>query len=102
MYRTKALFQAIVFGFAIQVIPQAVRAQNEQTPQTPEQVAYIKLIEGDVGYLRGDDNQGQWNAAATNTPLMAGDSLYANENSRAEVQLSETSFLRLGKLAYVG
>src|SRR5438128_6954200 len=33
---------------------------------------------------------------------MTGDSLYANEKSKAEVQLGESSFLRLGSGAYVG
>ena len=77
-------------------------AQSKQAPQTPEQVAYIKLIEGQVGYQRGDDNQAQWTAAAINLPMMTGDLLYANEQSRAEIELGDGGFLRIGSRAYVG
>src|SRR5437899_2342598 len=37
-----------------------------------------------------------------NTPLMPGDSLYANDRSRAEIQLGDGNFLRVGTQGYIG
>jgi len=105
MHSLKALVLFLALSLAAGAMPSATRAQDEQpaqTPQTPEQVAYVRMIEGEVGYLRGDDDQGQWNPAAINSPLATGDSLYASEKSRAEIQVGDSSFLRLGNLAYVG
>jgi hypothetical protein len=78
-------------------------AQSEPAAKTPEQVAYVRLIEGDVGYLRGDDdNKDNWNPATVNVPVQSGDSLYANPQGRAEVQLGQDGLVRLGNGAYVG
>src|SRR5712692_6554487 len=93
---------AILVTFLTLVAPNIFHAQESDDQQTPEHVAYIRLIEGEVGYQRGDDNQAQWSAAAVNTPLMPGDSLYANDGGRAEVQLGDGNFLRVGKQGYVG
>src|SRR2546428_11678669 len=37
-----------------------------------------------------------------NTRLMPGDSLYANDRSRAEIQLGDGNFLRVGTQGYIG
>jgi hypothetical protein len=67
---------------------------------TPKQQAYIDLINGDVGFQRGDDPQGQWTAAAPNTPLAPGDSLNAaTKDSRAEIQVGDGNVVRLGDQA---
>ena len=104
----RASFVLITLMILAIVVPiLRARSAQEDAPassaKTPEQVAYIKLIEGDVGYLRGDDdNKDNWNPAALNVPVQTGDSLYANAQSRAEVQVGQDGLVRLGNGAYVG
>jgi hypothetical protein len=97
------LKQAVILViFLTLAVPSILQAQDDEDQQSPEQVAYIRLIEGEVGYQRGDDSQAQWSAAVINTPLMPGDSLYANDRGRAEIQLGDRNFLRVGKQGYIG
>jgi len=98
----RSKYAATLVIFLTLVVPNIFYAQESDDQQSPEHVAYIRLIEGEVGYQRGDDNQAQWSAAAANTPLMPGDSLYANDGGRAEVQLGDGNFLRAGKQGYIG
>ncbi len=95
------LLPLVIILAALSTLP--LFAQGEAVAQTPEQVAYVRLIEGDVGYLRGDDdNKDNWNPAAVNVPVQSGDSFYTNPQSRAEVQLGQDGLVRLGNGAYVG
>ncbi len=98
----KLIHVAILVIFLAVAAPDILHAQDSDDQQSPEQVAYIRLVEGEVGYQRGDDSQAQWSAAAMNTPLMPGDSLYANDRSRAEIQLGDGNFLRVGTQGYIG
>jgi len=69
----------------------AVLAAAAQEPQ--EKVARVSVAEGEMSYQRGDD--AGWNALGANTPLMTGDSLYAAQDGRAEVDLGEGVAVRL-------
>jgi len=63
------------------------------TPDVP--VARVSLSSGDACYLRGDDPDGGWAVLAVNTPLMEGDSVYAPEGSRVEIDLGLGNVVRL-------
>jgi len=72
--------------------------QDVQNPQSPDQdppgrVARLNYMEGSVSFQPGGEND--WVTAVQNRPLVTGDNLWADENSRAEVHIGSTA-LRLG------
>src|ERR1700693_5309934 len=77
--------------------PQNPDAQNAdaQNPDQdpPSRVARLNYMDGSVSFQPGGEND--WVEAALNRPLVTGDNLWADENSRAEVHVGSTA-LRLG------
>jgi FecR protein len=87
----------------------AVRAQDAQvTPDSqtqdsqpaddqdpPGRVARLNYIDGSVTFQPGGEND--WVDAALNRPLMGGDNLWADQDSRAELHIGSTA-LRLGPM----
>ncbi len=59
----------------------------------PGRVARLNYSEGSVSFQPGGEND--WVDAELNRPLVTGDNLWADENSRAEVHIGSTA-LRLG------
>ena len=81
-------------------------ARDAQTPQVsqmtrkmpisqdpPSRVARLNYLEGSVSFQPGGEND--WVTAVLNRPLVTGDNLWADEDSRAEVHIGSTA-LRLG------
>jgi len=60
----------------------------------PGRVARLNYIDGSVSFQPGGEND--WVDAALNRPLVTGDNLWTDENSRAEVHIGSTA-LRLGE-----
>jgi hypothetical protein len=71
--------------------PQDSQDANAQDP--PGRVARLNYVEGSVSFQPGGEND--WVDAVLNRPLVTGDNLWADENSRAEVHVGSTA-LRLG------
>lgn len=71
--------------------PQAEQAANDDDP--PGRVARLNYMNGNVSFQPGGEND--WVTAVVNRPLITGDNLWADENSRAEVHIGSTA-LRLG------
>jgi hypothetical protein len=74
-------------------------AQGSLASQTPDQdppgrVARLNFMEGSVSFQPGGEND--WVDAVVNRPLVTGDNLWADEDSRAEVHVGSTA-LRLGE-----
>jgi hypothetical protein len=69
--------------------------QDAQSPDQdpPGRVARLNYMEGSVSFQPGGEND--WVDAVINRPLVTGDNLWADENSRAEVHIGSTA-LRLG------
>src|SRR3984885_4609449 len=67
--------------------------QDANTPDPPSRVARLNYMDGSVSFQPGGEND--WVTAVPNRPLVTGDSLWADENSRAEVHIGSTA-LRLG------
>jgi uncharacterized protein DUF6600/FecR-like protein len=65
--------------------------QNEQDP--PGRVARLNYSEGSVSFQPGGEND--WVTAVPNRPMVTGDNLWADENSRAEAHIGSTA-IRLG------
>ena len=89
-------------GLKAQDAQVAPDAQNQQSPQDaqdanasdpPSRVARLNFIEGSVSFQPGGENE--WVSAVLNRPLVTGDNLWADEDSRAEVHIGSTA-LRLG------
>ncbi len=81
-----------------QVTPDTQAAQGPQdsqdaTQDPPGRVARLNYMDGSVSFQPGGEND--WVAAVLNRPLVTGDNLWADENSRAEVHIGSTA-LRLG------
>ncbi|MGB2607007.1 MAG: DUF6600 domain-containing protein [Candidatus Sulfotelmatobacter sp.] len=71
--------------------PQDAQAANDQDP--PGRVARLNYMAGSVSFQSG--GEGDWVDAVLNRPLVTGDNLWADEDSRAEVHVGSTA-LRLG------
>ncbi len=67
------------------------QAQPAQDP--PGRVARLNYMQGSVSFQAGGEND--WVDAVLNRPLVTGDNLWADEDSRAEVHIGSTA-LRLG------
>jgi hypothetical protein len=68
-------------------------AQNAENQDPPSRVARLNYMEGSVSFQPGGEND--WVTAELNRPLVTGDNLWADENSRAELHIGSTA-LRLG------
>jgi hypothetical protein len=71
--------------------PAAQDATNDQDP--PSRVARLNTSDGSVSFRPGGEDD--WVSGVPNRPLVTGDDLWADENSRAEVHIGSTA-LRLG------
>jgi FecR protein len=68
-------------------------AQSADQQDPPSRVARLNYMEGSVSFQPGGEND--WVTAELNRPLVTGDNLWADENSRAELHIGSTA-LRLG------
>jgi hypothetical protein len=71
--------------------PQDAENANAQDP--PSRVARLNYMQGSVSLQPGGEND--WVNAVLNRPLVSGDNLWTDEDSRAEVHIGSTA-LRLG------
>jgi hypothetical protein len=71
--------------------PQDAQDQGAQDPSS--RVARLNYMEGSVSFQPGGEND--WITAVQNRPLVTGDNLWTDEDSRAEVHIGSTA-LRLG------
>jgi len=69
--------------------------QNQDTNQQdpPTRIARLNYMDGSVSFQPGGEND--WVTAVLNRPLVTGDNVWADENSRAELHIGSTA-LRLG------
>lgn len=70
-------------------------AQPAEDQDPPGRVARLNDIEGDVSFQPGGESD--WLEAVLNRPLVSGDNLWADQNSRAELHIGSTA-LRLGAM----
>ncbi len=79
-----------------QVVSDAQNQQSphdENAPDPPNRVARLNFVEGAVSFQPSGEND--WVAAVLNRPLVTGDNLWSDEDSRAELHIGSTA-LRLG------
>jgi hypothetical protein len=68
-------------------------AENANSQDPPSRVARLNYMQGSVSLQ--PDGENDWVAAVLNRPLVSGDNLWTDEDSRAEVHIGSTA-LRLG------
>src|SRR5450759_914166 len=71
------------------ILPQTAAADDNDPP---DRVARISYLEGSVSFQPAGETE--WTAAVTNRPMTTGDRLWADEGSRAEVQIG-SAIIRL-------
>src|SRR5579872_898644 len=100
--RTRKLWSLLVMLASLAVVLQfsalAIAQDNDDDQGAPEQdppgrVGRLNYSQGSISFRpAGEDD---WVTAVPNRPMVAGDDLWADENSRAEVHVGSTA-LRLG------
>ena len=68
-------------------------SEGTNAPDPPSRVARLNFMDGSVSFQPGGEDD--WVNADLNRPLVTGDNLWADEDSRAEVHIGSTA-LRLG------
>jgi hypothetical protein len=84
---------AIIF-LATLVLPQRAAAQDDQQDDPPTRVARLGYMEGSVSFLPAGETD--WVQAVPNRPMTTGDKLWADKDSRAELQLG-SAMIRLSE-----
>ncbi|HTO87067.1 MAG TPA: DUF6600 domain-containing protein [Thermoanaerobaculia bacterium] len=75
--------------------PVGNQPSGEDAGAIRQTVARISDFDGKVSYARGDDPD-DWQPADRNVPVTLGDRLYADEQSRLELQVHGGNYVRLG------
>lgn len=95
-FNTKMRFLPVwitVFALGAPIVVSA-----EETPDPPR-VARISAIEGSASLWT--DEEKEWQAVDVNSPVLAGDRVYAGVGSLVEVQLGDDVFVRLNQQTYI-
>src|SRR5215472_18615810 len=90
MTRRTPLSIAAIFGamlLFLQLVPTVSAEDEDRDP--PARAGRIGYLRGSVSFQPG--GQGDWLDAVSNRPLTTGDNLWADRDSRAEVQIGSTS-----------
>ena len=74
-------------------VPSALAQDQDNSQDPPTRAGRLGYVQGAVSFQPG--GQGDWLDAVPNRPLTTGDNLWADKDSRAEVQIGSTS-IRLG------
>jgi hypothetical protein len=82
-------------GLLSVIAPTAHADDKDQQADPPSRVARISSVDGSVSLQPGGD--GDWAAAARNRPVTVGDKLWADKDSRAELQAGQAS-IHLGSM----
>ena len=86
---------ALILGMAALVSFVAPRAQADEQRDPPTRVARISFVDGSVSFQAG--GEGDWGNAAKNRPVTVGDKIWADKDSRAELQAGQAS-IHLGSM----
>jgi hypothetical protein len=71
---------------------------DDTIPEVTARVSRISFVSGDVKIKRSDSQE--WEKATQNLPIVEGDQIATDQNSRAEIQFDSNSFLRLAENSY--
>jgi hypothetical protein len=83
-----------IIVLATLVLPPRAAAQDDQQDDPPTRVARLGYMEGSVSFLPAGETD--WVQAVPNRPMTTGDKLWADKDSRAELQLG-SAMIRLSE-----
>ena len=90
------LFSGFVLALTLSAVLPKAAAQDQDSDDPPARVARLGYMQGSVSFRpAGEDD---WVGAVPNRPMTTGDSIWADENSRAEVQLG-SAVIRLAPMS---
>jgi hypothetical protein len=97
--KTRKLWTLVVLlagiAFVLQSSPKAKAQDDDQGPDPPTRVARLNFSEGSVSFRpAGEDD---WVSGVPNRPLVSGDDLWTDADSRAEVHVGSAA-LRMGAM----
>ncbi len=72
---------------------------DDETPEITARVARISFLRGDI-QIRHADSQ-NWERATNNLPIVEGDEIAADSNTRLEIQFDSRNYLRLSANSYL-
>ncbi|HXX00048.1 MAG TPA: hypothetical protein VEJ00_02450, partial [Candidatus Acidoferrales bacterium] len=88
------LLASIAFFLQASIVARAQDEDEDQSQDPPGRVARLDYSQGSVSFRpAGEDD---WVTGVPNRPLVTGDDLWADENSRAEAHIGSTA-IRLGQ-----
>lgn len=96
---TLPLLLALIFNSS-PVLAQTINSPDDESSDVDDatpvgRVARLTVIQGDVSFLRAGVTE--WAPAVENLPLLAGDQIYTERGSRAEIQLARGNYIRLSE-----
>lgn len=95
MSKTTALSIAALTLLTALAAPAAVPAADPEALGFEHTPPRLSFVDGDVSFFR--PGAPDWSQAEVNTPLSAGDELYAAEGANLEVQIGPRGYLRAGE-----
>lgn len=72
---------------------------DDYIPENDSRVARIKVLDGSAQIKRIDNDQ--WERATLNLPIVEGDEIATDQNTRIELQFDKNSYLRLAENSYL-
>src|SRR5215469_6900577 len=72
-----------------QTVPRAAAQDQDSDQDPPTRAGRLGYVQGALSFQPG--GQGDWVDAVPNRPLTTGDNLWADKDSRAEIQIGSTS-----------
>jgi len=102
MRRTKKILWAFFFLMSLLIVnPENAFANisDDEVPDIKARVARISVLRGSAQIKRVDSRD--WERAAQNLPIVEGDEITTDSNSRLEIQFNSQNFLRLSENAYL-
>lgn len=102
MRQTKKILLAFFFLMPLLVIDAGNALGNvpdDETPEIKARVARISFLRGNAQVKRVDTDN--WEHAKQNLPIVEGDEIVTDSNSRLEIQFDSKNYLRLSEIAYL-
>jgi len=102
MQLTKKILWAFFFLMPFWVVNAGnvfANVSDDETPDIKARVARISFLRGDAQIKRADSRD--WERAAQNLPIVEGDEITTDSNSRLEIQFNSQNYLRLSENAYL-
>ncbi|MFN2392216.1 MAG: DUF6600 domain-containing protein [Pyrinomonadaceae bacterium] len=102
MQLTKKILWAFFFLMPLLVLNAGnafANISDDEVPEIKARVARISFLRGDVQIKRADSSD--WERATQNLPIVEGDEIVTDKNSRLEIQFNSQNYLRLSENAYL-